>query len=125
MSTFQQTTDRDLALVNGELVLVDDIAQCAAIELQNKFLFGKGEYFLDTREGIPYFEKIFVKNPDVLAIRQLFRSLILATRGVKNVLELSVTNDPATRKGSFSFRAVADNGKVIIGGSGQPFVVEE
>lgn len=125
MSTFAQTGDGDLSLVTGQLVLVEDVAEAAAIELRNKFLFGKGEYFLDTREGVPYFERVFLKNPDVLAIRELFRSVILSVQGVKSVAELDVTFDRAQRKADFTFRAIADNGKVIVGGSGQPFVVED
>jgi hypothetical protein len=66
---------------------------------------------------------VFVKNPDVLVIRRLFADIILTTPGVKSVLSLSVKRN-AKREATFSFRALADNGKVISGGSGTPFIVE-
>lgn len=124
MSTFAQETDNDLALVAGQLVLVRDVAECAAIQLRNRFQFVKGEYFLDTRQGVPYFAYVFIKNPDVLLIKQLFRWVITTTPGIKAVLELVTRFDSAARKLFFSFRAQADNDKIIAGGSGQAFIVE-
>lgn len=124
MSTFAQTTDGDLALTLGSLTLVTDVAEEAAIELQNKLKFARGEYFLDTREGIPFFEKVFVKSPDLLALRELYRNVILSVPGIKSVAELTVDFDDSQRKASIAFRAVADNGRIIVGGTGQPFIVE-
>jgi hypothetical protein len=96
----------------------------AAIALRNKFLFVKGEYFLDTRQGVPYFQYVFVKNPDLLIVKDLFTQVIKSVPGVASIDRLDVSFDRATRKGAFSFRAIAANGKVITGGSGQPFIVE-
>lgn len=124
MATFLQTQDNDLALDKGQLVLVTDVAEEAAIVLRNRFRFVKGEYFLDTRQGVDYFGLIFVKNPDVLLIRAYFRRIILSVQGIKRVVELKTSRNDKTRKLSFSFRAQADNGKFITGGSGQPFIVE-
>lgn len=125
MATFAQDETRNLSLVNGQLVLVVDPAAEAAIVLRNKFLFGKGEYFLDIREGVPYFEYVFRKNPDLLLIRRLFRDIIKGTQGISEILSLTTGYDSKTRKGNFSFRARATNGKVVSGGSGQPFIVEQ
>jgi hypothetical protein len=124
VSTFAQETDNDLTLVQGQLVLVTDVAEEAAIELGNKFRFVQGEYFLDTRQGVPYFGFVFVKNPDVLLIRQLFRSVILAVEGVDRIIDMNVDFDTAARHLDFSFRALAANGKIISGGAGVPFIVE-
>lgn len=124
MATFAQETDNDLKLVAGQLVLVSSVAEAAAIQLRNRFQFVKGEYFLDTRIGVPYFGFVFVKNPDLLLIKQLFRTIILGTPGVKSIIDLTTSFDSAARTLSFSFRAFADDGAVIAGGSGQPFIVE-
>ena len=125
MSTFAQTTDNDLALDKGQLVLVTDVASEVAIVLRNRFKFVKGEYFLDTRIGVPYFDVILVKNPSVLLVRRVFRDVIMSVQGVKQIIDLKVSLNAKTRKLSFSFRVQADNGKIITGGSGQPFIVED
>jgi len=124
VSTLRQTTENDLALVNGQLVIELDVAQEAAIVLRNKFLFVKGEWFLDTRVGVPYLAYVFVKRPDLLVIRQIFRKVILSVDGVKSIIDLTLKFDRAERRLTFSFKALADNGKIISGGSGQPFIVE-
>jgi hypothetical protein len=125
VATFAQTTDGDLALDKGQLVLVTDVATEAAIVLRNRFKFVKGEYFLDTRVGMPYFGTVFVKNPNILLVRRVFRDAIMSVQGIKRIIDLNVTLDSKTRKLSFVFRAQADNGKFIVGGSGTPFVVED
>lgn len=122
MAVFEQT-DGDLTIRGGQLVLVTDVAQAAAIELRNKFLFVEGEYFLDTREGMPYFKYVFKKNPDTLVIKSIFSQIIRAQQGVKTLLSISVTRTP-DRKAKFSFRALCDDGEIIAGGSDQPFIVE-
>lgn len=124
MATFAQTSDFDLALDRGQFVLVTDVAEEAAIVLRNRFKFVRGEYFLDTRIGVPYFSSIFVKNPKVLLVRRIFRDVILSVQGIKRVIDLSSSLNVKTRRLLFSFRAQADNGKFITGGSGQPFIVE-
>lgn len=108
----------------GRLVLVTDIAEVAALELRNRFLFVKGEYFLDRRQGVPYFDVVFVKNPDVLLIRSLFRKVILSVQNILSIQSLVVTFDNAARKLFFSFQALAANGRIISGGSDLPFIVE-
>lgn len=124
MSTFAQETDRDLKLTNGQLVLVTRVADVVAIELRNRFLFLKGEWFLDTRLGVSYIAFLFVKNPDLLLIRSLFRKVIIDTNGVTDVLELTLSFDASTRKLAFTFRAQCEDGNVVAGGSDQPFIVE-
>lgn len=124
MASLAQETDGDLKLVDGCLQLVTDVAEEAALELRNRFLMAKGEWFLDTRQGIPYLEFVFVKNPDLLLVRQLFREVILSVQGIKEIIDLSTTLDSKTRSLSFALRAKADNDKIITGGTGLPFIVE-
>lgn len=124
MSTFAQTPQNDLSIVNGQLVLVTDVATEAAIELRNKFLFIRGEYFLDTRQGAPLFTYVFVKNPDLPLIRQLFHNIIKSAKGIATVDELNVSFDVSKRKLTFSFSATAADGQTVTGGSDRDFIVE-
>jgi len=123
VAVFALDSNGDVLIRNGQLVLVTDAAECAAIELRCKFLFVKGEHFLDTREGVPYFQYVFKKNPDTLVIKSLFSQIIRAQKGIKSIISLNVTRTK-DRKGRFSFRALTDNGRVVSGGSNEPFIVE-
>jgi hypothetical protein len=97
--------------------------QCAAIKLQDEFQLGLGEWFIDTSQGVPYVGTILgVKNPNINAIRGLFRSIILNTPGIVAVTELKVVYNPGARTLYYSFAAY-DNTGAIIQGADTPFIV--
>jgi hypothetical protein len=99
-------------------------AQCARIKLQDMFALGLGEWFLNTLEGVPYVGTILgVKNPNISAIRSLFRSIILQAPGIVSVRELNVNYDPRARKLTYDFVAVDSTGTLIKGGD-SPFIVQ-
>lgn len=65
------TANNDLVIKNNDLILIDNaerIAQQVLITLR----FWLNEWFLDTRQGIPYLEYILVKNPNKNHIKQIF-----------------------------------------------------
>ena len=98
--------------------------QCAAIKLQDMFELGLGEWFMNTTEGIPYVGTILgLKNPNISAIRTLFRSIILQAPGIVSVKELNVNYDPRLRKLNYNFAAYDNTGALITGGN-IPFIVQ-
>lgn len=127
MSTLARAANGDLALaVVGnvkQIQLVTDPSTATAIKLQDRFNFWLGEWFLDVRQGVPYLTTVFVKNPDINAIRQLFRKIILTTPNIVSVAELVVNYNPGQRSLFYSFAAIDNTGATITGGSGQPFIV--
>lgn len=125
MATFAQDANNDLALTTGQLTIVEDATEACAIKLKNRLQLFKSEWFLDQRVGIPYYEKVFVKNPDLNLVRQLFRKVLLATPPIVRVDALDVVLDGSTRVARYTFRAITDSGAVITGGSGEPFIVEQ
>lgn len=124
MTTFAQTSDNDLLLVGGKLVFVRDNAEQVAILLKNRLQFFEGEWFLDTREGVPYYTFVLVKNPDRQALERMFRGICLATPGVTQVLALTLTIDARARSLAMKLRIQTTTGEIIVGGTGQPFIVE-
>lgn len=68
----------DLAIPVRLLRGADALAQ----RLRSRYKFFLGEWFLDTRQGIPYFRDILVKNPDPSLIQSIFRKATLTTPGV-------------------------------------------
>jgi len=98
------TTDGDLDFSTGDLILLehpDDIAQHLRIRLR----FFLGEWFLDQRIGIPYFEKILIKNPNEAVIRSIYRDVILTTPGVEALRSLELSYDEILRKLTVEFDA--------------------
>lgn len=124
MSSLAQSSDNDLQITNGQLTVVTDLSECIARKLQNRFQLFRGEWFLDTRIGVPYYEAVLVANPDLGVIRQIFTQVITSVEGVADVQDIELDFDRSTRELSFSFRALADTGATITGGSEQDFIVE-
>lgn len=53
--------------------------------------------------GFPWFEEVFVKNPNTAKIKQLIRDEIMRVDGVKTAKVISVTYDQAKRAATFIF----------------------
>ena len=86
----------DLVFHNNDLLLIDNaerIGQQIKITLQ----FWFAEWFLDNKLGIPYLERICVKNPNLQHIRQIFRQAILSVEGVESVTELTLSVNASQR----------------------------
>ena len=111
MNISVDNTTGDIELVNGELPLVsgvDEYAQFIGQKLKS-FL---GEWFLDVRLGVPYFDRIFEKqiNPEI--VTAIFRNEIITTPGVLELQELDLNLDAATRRLDVDFRALSTDGEV-------------
>lgn len=109
---------RDLALVDGELVIKDGdlavvrgkdaIAQAVYLRLS----FFQGEWFLDSQAGIPWFEKALVKGPRLALVRSTVRKELLSVQGVNDVLQLDLDLSAQTRTLSITFRVSTDLGEI-------------
>ena len=101
----------DLVLQNGDLIIIDNterVAQQVLITLR----FWLNEWFLDTREGVPYLEYILVKNPNISQIRQILTQQIRNVEGVKNVVYLDLDFKRVTRELYVYFEVDTDYGLV-------------
>lgn len=65
----------------------EEVAQRLGVSLR-RFL---GEWFLEPTLGVPYFEQILVKNPDISAIRAAYLSVLNADPGVVSVTSLDLS----------------------------------
>lgn len=87
----------DLDYRDGGLFFVSGVARVAQ-QVKQALLILLGEYFLDTRIGIPYREAVWVKNPQPTLLRTLFTETLLAVEGVTRVADLRLAVDDATRR---------------------------
>lgn len=113
MSDIKLDTNGDLFLDDdGSMVLVigdEAIAQ----QLRIRFRFALGEWFLDTRVGVPYFSEILIKNPNLSRVSGVFRQLILSTPGIESIEEFDLTLDNSVRKLVLQFSARKTDGELL------------
>lgn len=102
----------DLDVSTGDLQLtsgVDGIAQHLRIRLR----FFLGEWFLDPRVGVPYFQELLVKNPGTSVVRTIIRDVVVTTPGVATMNNFVTSYDGATRKLDVSFTAITTSGEPL------------
>lgn len=93
-----------MALIDG----ADRVAQQIKITLG----FWKGEWFLNTQQGVPYPERILVKNPNASHIRQVLQEQIASVDGVTRASVDSVLVDQQSRTAEVIYSAETDRGKI-------------
>ena len=70
----------------------------------------QGEWFLDTRYGIAYFQEIFRKPADINRAQLLIKEAILGVEGVSGLNSFDATFDSNTRKMTITFEATTSFG---------------
>lgn len=112
MSDLKLDQNNDLDVSTGSPVMVED-ADATAQQIRIRLRMFLGEWFLDTRQGMPYFQKIVGKKRRKALIDSIFRKAIATTPGVKSVDSLMQTFDGATRKLIISFSAAFASGQIL------------
>lgn len=121
MSAFVETEMGDLALHEGNLILSSSVGVIAQ-RIKNRFNFFLGEWFLDRSLGVPYFQDILTKRPNIPVIRQIFRQVVITTPGMSDVLEFDMSYNAVTRSLDYSWVGQLTTGETIGGSS--TFLVE-
>jgi len=103
----------DLVVEGGDLVLVEDLAAISQA-VRTRLRFFRGEWFGDLDVGVPYYENVYLKNPNMLVVRETLRAAIIGTTGIAEILTFDVTLDAATRTLSLAFSARADTGALLV-----------
>ncbi len=89
----------------GVVRLTSGVPETAAQRLLITLRMFTGEWFLDLTAGVPYYQSILVKNPDLDLIRSVLRQTIAADPLVVDVPRVDVELDRATRILTVSFAA--------------------
>lgn len=103
----------DMALSSAGLPFFIGGADEAIQRLRVRFLFFLGEWYRDTRLGVPYFEHVLIKRPNLTLVLSLWRQLILDTPGITRLKRLTQSFDKTTRTLRPVFEAVFEDGTVI------------
>lgn len=114
----------DLSLDAGTVEVVTDLAEEVAQRLRIRLQFFKGEWFLDTREGIPYFQTVLVKGTSEQTIRAIFSQVVRSTAGILSLDTLTTSFAPPSRTLSLDFTATLEDGRTFTSSDFGPFIVE-
>ena len=88
----------------GDIALGDSVAQKIRIKLR---MF-ENEWRWNRNEGLPYFERLFRKNPDTDYLEAAVRARIFEVTEITDVRDVRVTLDSETRSGTIRFTALTD-----------------
>jgi hypothetical protein len=111
----------DIHITDNEITLATDDEEIVQ-ELRTRLQFFKGEWFLDRRQGVPYFEEILVKRPNLPVIRAIFRDVIVGTNGIASVETLDLTRETG-RSWLLDFTAKKTDGGTLESNDWPPFIV--
>ncbi len=115
--------DHDLSLDDGGRLEVVDSDEATAQEIKTRLLFFRGESFMDVREGVPYYQEILKKAPDMARIRAIIRAVILSVPSVIDVPVLEIAHDRATRSATVTWEARTRTGGVVRSADFGPLVL--
>lgn len=73
----------------GDVMLTQSVRQ--AVEIRLRWLFG--EWRFSPEAGVPYFDRIMVKKPDIEGIKQIIRTEIMAVDGMTDLKNLEISID--------------------------------
>ena len=104
-----ETLEHDWALVNSELFLCTD-ARAIAQHVEARLRLFLGEWFLDLREGVPYFENVFVKNPNIALVKSLLSNVVTETPGVTELTDDEFRFDRSERVLYYDIAFLTDTG---------------
>ena len=102
-------TNHDLFARQGGIALVSGVDQVVQ-HIKTRLQLFLGEWFLNEFEGVPWFQSIFVKPADLLAIEVIIKDTILQTNNVDELLSFDMNYDASNRSFEITFEASTDFG---------------
>jgi len=104
-------TTGDMQITNNAMVLETDVSEETRQRLTSKLQTFLGEWFLNENIGIPYYQDILKKHPDLRRIKALFHEVIIADEQVASLESpLVLDYDAGSRSLSLAFEALLNDG---------------
>lgn len=108
--------NHDLFLdATGNLAFHTDTAAIVGQRIQCRLQTVRGEWYQGPTVGVPMFDEVLVKNPNLVTLQHLFSAVIAGTDGVKTVNSIQLKLDGATRTLQIKFDATATDGTAVTG----------
>jgi len=97
------TPDGDLNITeNGDILLTESVRQAIRIRL----LWFFSEWRFAPELGVPWFEDILIKNPNMNRIRRIIRNEVMSVDEVRDVRNLNIDLGAQNRRAVIRFEAV-------------------
>jgi len=103
----------NLSLINRDFSFTENNSSFLAQKLKIRLSFFLGEWYLNVLKGIPYFEEILIKNPDLNYIEDLLKTEIITTPGVDTLESFNLTYENSTRELLIEFSVKTLEGEII------------
>lgn len=100
---------------SGNIAVLVYPSALLAQRIQCRLQTFKGECFLDRSVGVPYYEEILKKNPDLGRVRSLLASVIKGVDGVATILSLELRFSVRHRRLTVDFRVQGTAGEIAEG----------
>ena len=95
--------DGDLHISDsGDICLTESVRQAVRVRL--RWFLAEWRFWPDT--GVPYFEDILLKDPDLLRVRRIVREEAMSVEGVTDAQGIAVNVDVSARRASISLLLV-------------------
>lgn len=100
--SFASDSNNEFIIDKGEFILVEDGAQVVQ-NVRERLLSYRDDFFLDRRQGLPYYQSIFTKPFNLNLTESLVKAEILDTDGVERLLSFQTQFNSATRGLTITF----------------------
>lgn len=85
-----------------------------AQRIRSRLAFFRGEWYLDARVGVPYYQRILgIKGVSDATLTAIFGQVVRRTPGVSSVESISVARNPRTRQATLRFTARLQDGFIL------------
>ncbi len=113
----------DLITAKRSPILISG-AQYARQKIMVRLKFFEKEWFIDQRQGVPYYSEVYRVNPNLDRIRTIYRKVILSVQEVETVDKLTLAFDRKLRTLGIEFDASLVAGGVLsVRQPDPPFII--
>ena len=107
------TTSHDLVVIDGDLSLISDDGSIRQ-NLKQRLMLFLGEWFLETSQGVPYYQYILVKNVNLDLIESTLKDVILSTPGILELTDFQFNYTAELRQLQISIQAKSTQGDISL-----------
>jgi len=109
---FLDPSSHDIVYADGDIRMTASLLEDAAQRIKVRLQIFKGEWVLDNREGVPYYQEILTKASKE-SVDAIFKAKILEEPFVDNIIEFVSTYSPVNRTYSLEFSVLLVGGTTL------------